>query len=94
MEDLTFNFSHYECGQVLVDIMFSCIKVQELDITHWTLHEDHKVRLFNLRTIENHQTIKLNVALDELVATNITKHCYRNTRTFSHGLTNLNGIPP
>jgi hypothetical protein len=35
------------------------------------LHEDHKLRLFNLGTTNNLQTIKLNATFDELVAKNI-----------------------
>jgi hypothetical protein len=34
MEDLTFNFSYYELGYILVDIMLSRIIVQEFNTTH------------------------------------------------------------
>jgi hypothetical protein len=47
------------------------INIQDLDIVHYMLHEDHKLRLFNLGTTNNLQTIKLNATFDELVAKNI-----------------------
>lgn len=51
-KDLTFNFPHFE-GKILVDTTLARIKVQKLEVTQWTLHEDHQIWLFNLGTIEN-----------------------------------------
>jgi hypothetical protein len=42
IEDLTFNFPHSE-GEILVDPTPAHIKVQELEITQWTLPEDHQI---------------------------------------------------
>ncbi len=33
IEDLMFNFQHFK-GQILVETMFICIKVEDLDIAH------------------------------------------------------------
>jgi len=51
-KDLTFNFPHFN-GQISIDTTHARIKVQELEITQWTLPDDHKVQLFNLGIIEN-----------------------------------------
>jgi hypothetical protein len=40
IKDFTFNFLPFE-GQIQVDSTPALIKVQELDIAWWTLHEDH-----------------------------------------------------
>jgi hypothetical protein len=41
-KDLKFNFPHFE-GKILVDTIPAHIKVQELEITQWTLLEDHQI---------------------------------------------------
>jgi hypothetical protein len=52
------------------------------------LYEDRKVRLHNLGTTNNLQTIKLNATLDELVAKSI-EDCFRNIRIFSIGIISI-----
>jgi hypothetical protein len=42
IEDLRFNFPHFEV-EILVDIIPAHINVQELEITQWTLLEDHQI---------------------------------------------------
>jgi hypothetical protein len=39
IENLMFNFPHFE-GQIQVDSTLACIKLQDLDIAHWTLPKD------------------------------------------------------
>jgi hypothetical protein len=42
IKNLMFNFPHFE-REILVDTTFAHIKVQELEITQWTLPEDHQI---------------------------------------------------
>ncbi len=39
-KDLTFNFPH-STREILIDVILTCIKVQELEITQWMLRKDH-----------------------------------------------------
>jgi hypothetical protein len=73
--------------------MPTCIKVQKLEIAHWTLPEDHQVRLLNLGTIENLHMVKLNATLVEPVATNTKTLLQEYTCIFAWIYTNLKGIP-
>jgi hypothetical protein len=52
-KDLTFNFPDSK-GEILIDTTLARIKVQELEITQWTLLEDHHVQLFNLGIIKKY----------------------------------------
>ncbi len=92
IEDFTFNFLHFEV-EIQVDATLAYINVQQLDIACWTLHEDHQLRLVNLETTHNPQTIKLNATLDKLVATSIETLLQECKDIFAWNYTNLKGIP-
>jgi len=92
-KDRTCNFPHYE-GQISIDTTPTHIKVQELEIAQWTLPKYHQVWLHNLETIENLQTIKLNVTLARPIATNIKTLFKGYKGIFAWNYTNFKGIPP
>jgi hypothetical protein len=64
------------------------IKVQDLEIAHWTLLDDHHVRFLNVGIINNLEIVKLNATLDEL---GFRKHCSRNARTLLPGIILISG---
>jgi hypothetical protein len=57
------------------------------------LYEDRKVRLHNLGTTNNLQTIKLNATLDEPIAKNIETLLQEYKDIFTWNYINFKGIP-
>jgi hypothetical protein len=65
-----------------------------LDIAHWALPKDHHVRLLSLGITENPHIVKLNVTLDELIATNTKAFFGEYKNSFTWNDIDSKGIPP
>ncbi len=92
-EDLTFDFPHI-LGEIEVDTIPTCIKVQHMKIACWNLPKDNAGTRPNLGLHEEPKMVKLNVDLDDVIVGEMEALLQEYKDTFTWAYKELIKIPP